>query len=88
MIKVEFHAKEGLFNDGLFAAYQILRVARLLGDFVNMLNFYSIFANFLMQADSFCYYKILQFMADLAQDTNHLNYLTDTYLRIGRYLTV
>lgn len=40
MIKVEFYASEGLFNDGLFAAYQILRVARLLGDFVNMLNFY------------------------------------------------
>lgn len=52
MIKLEFVVSEGLFNDGLFLCYQILRVSRQLNDFIHIAEVFQMFANLLLKADS------------------------------------
>jgi hypothetical protein len=78
---------EGLFNDGFFLAFQVLRISRLLNDFVHLLQMYQIFSNLLLKADQSQIGRILNYMADLSQETNQLGFLIDAYTRIGHQLT-
>lgn len=87
MIKLEFVVSEGLFNDGLFLCYQILRVSRYLNDFAHILEVFQMFANLLLKSDCSHMSRVLNYMADLSQETNQLGFLIDAYLRIGQQLT-
>ena len=87
LIRLEFIVSEGLFNEAFFMAYQILRICRLLNDFVLVLLIFKIFSKLLSKTDTAQNVKVLNFMADLAQDTNQLTFLIDAQLKIGQQLT-
>lgn len=42
-----------------------------------------IFSNFLLKVDQSQIGRVLNYMADLAQETNQLSFLIDAYFRIG-----
>lgn len=87
LVKLEFIVSEGLFADAFFIAYQLLRISRQLNDFIHILQIFQIFTNLLVKADCTQVSRVLNFVADLAQNTNQLGHLIEAYLRIGRELT-
>lgn len=87
LIKLEYLVSEGLFNDGFFVIYQILKISRLINDFTHICQLYQIFSNLLLKVDQSEIGRVLNYMADIAQETNQLSFLIDAYQRIGYQLS-
>lgn len=86
-MKLEFAVTEGQFSEAILFSFQILLISRQLNDFWHLLQMLQIFADLLLQQESNQSAKLLDFIADLAVETNLLSFLVTAYSRIGKQLS-
>lgn len=82
-LKIDFYTKENMFQDAVYSGFLLVSIARELNDFCFILHALVILSELLLFLESPFANRVLQFIGDLATQTNQLSFLIESYIRLG-----